>query len=73
MTIVPVTLVKTTFTGVLATAAVGKGQVQVETWSQTTYPNGNTVTRLHHQPIEVYDHKAVVTRYDVRSNLDVMI
>ena len=70
--IVPVTLYKTTFTGVLASAAVGKGRVESEMWSQTLYPNGSAVTRIYHQSIEVYDHRAVITQHNVRPNLDVM-
>ena len=69
---VPVTLFKTTFSGVLASSAVGKGRINAETWSQTIYPNGSTVTRVYHNPIEVYDHRAVVTRHNVPPNLDVM-
>ena len=71
--IAPVTLHKTTFSGVLAAPAVGKGRVESETWSQTTHPNGSTVTRIYHQSIEVYDNRAVLTQHNVRPNLDVMI
>ena len=71
--IAPVTLHKTTFSGVLAAPAVGKGRVESETWSQTTHPNGSTVTRIYHQSIEVYDNRAVLTQHNVRTNLDVMI
>ena len=71
--IVPVTLHKTTFSGVLASPAVGKGRVDSETWSQTTYPGGSTVTRIYHQSIEVYDNRAVVAQHNVRPSLDVMV
>lgn len=71
--IVPVTLHKTTFSGVLASPAVGKGRVDSETWSQTTYPGGSTVTRIYHQSIEVYDNRAVIAQHNVRHSLDVMI
>ena len=71
--IVPVTLHKTTFSGVLASPAVGKGRVDSETWSQTTYPGGSTVTRIYHQSIEVYDNRAVVAQHNVCPSLDVMV
>ena len=71
--IVPVTLHKTTFSGVLASPAVGKGRVESEIWSQTTYPGGSTVTRIYHQPIEVYDNRAVITQHNVRPSLDVLV
>ena len=71
--IAPVTLHKTTFSGVLASPAVGKGRVESETWSQTTYPGGSTVTRRYHQSIEVYDNRAVITQHNVRPSLDVLV
>lgn len=71
--IVPVTLHKTTFSGVLASPSVGKGRIESEIWSQTTYPDGSTVSRINHQPIEVYDNKAVITQHNVPPNLDVMV
>ena len=67
-----VTLQKTTVSGVLAFPAVGKGRVESETWSQTTYPNGSTVTRRYHQSIEVYDNRAVITQHNGSPSLDVM-
>ena len=70
--IAPVTLHKTTFSGVLAAPAVGKGRVESETWSQTTHPNGSAVTRRYHQSIEVYDNRAVITQHNVRPSLDVL-
>jgi hypothetical protein len=70
--IMPVTQFANSFTGVLPIATVGKGVVQKESWQQTTYPNGATVTRVYHNSIEVYDNRAVVTRHNVRPNLDVM-
>jgi len=70
--IMPVTQFANSFTGVLPIATVGKGVVQKESWQQTTYPNGATVTRIYHNSIEVYDNRAVVTRHNVRPNLDVM-
>ena len=70
--IMPVTQFANSFTGVLPIATVGKGVVQQESWQQTTYPNGATVTRIYHNSIEVYDNRAVVTRHNVRPNLDVM-
>ena len=71
--IMPVTQFANSFTGVLPIATVGKGVVQQESWQQTTYPNGATVTRIYHNSIEVYDNRAVVTRHDVRPNLDMMV
>jgi hypothetical protein len=71
--IAPVTLHKTTFSGVLAAPAMGKGRVESEIWSQTTYPNGSTVTRIYHQPIEVYDNRTVITQHNVRPSLDVLV
>jgi hypothetical protein len=70
--IMPVTQFANSFTGVLSIATVGKGVVKQESWQQTTYPNGATVTRVYHNSIEVYDNRAVVTRHNVRPNLDVM-
>jgi hypothetical protein len=70
--IMPVTQFANSFTGVLPIATVGKGVVKQESWQQTTYPNGATVTRVYHNSIEVYDNRAVVTRHNVRPNLDVM-
>jgi hypothetical protein len=70
--IMPVTQFANSFTGVLPIATVGKGVVQQESWQQTTYPNGATVTRVYHNSIEVYDNRAVVIRHNVRPNLDVM-
>ncbi len=70
--IMPVTQFANRYTGVLPIATVGKGVVQQESWQQTTYPNGATVTRVYHNSIEVYDNRAVVTRHNVRPNLDVM-
>jgi hypothetical protein len=70
--IMPVTQFANSFTGVLPIATVGKGVVKQESWQQTTYPNGATVTRVYHNSIEVYDNRAVVIRHNVRPNLDVM-
>ena len=70
--IIPVTQFATSFTGVLPIATVGKGVVQQESWQQTTYPNGATVTRVYHASIEVYDNRAVVTKHNVRPSVDVM-
>ena len=70
--VMPVTQFANSFTGVLPIATVGKGVVQQESWQQTTYPNGATVTRIYHNSIEVYDNRAVVTKHNVRPNLDVM-
>ena len=71
--IMPVTQFANRYTGVLPIATVGKGVVKKESWQQTTYPNGATVTRIYHNSIEVYDNRAVVTRHDVRPNLDMMV
>ena len=71
--IAPVTLHKTTFSGVLAAPAVGKGRVESEIWSQTAHPNGSTVTRIYHRTIEVYDNRAVITQHNVRPSLDVLV
>ena len=70
--IIPVTQFATSFTGVLPIATVGKGVVKQESWQQTTYPNGATVTRIYHNSIEVYDNRAVVTRYNEPNVIHIM-
>jgi hypothetical protein len=70
--IIPVTQFATSFTGVLPIATVGKGVVKQESWEQTTYPNGATVTRIYHNSIEVYDNRAVVTRHNEPNVIDIM-
>ena len=70
--VMPVTQFANSFTGVLPIATVGKGVVKQESWQQTPYPNGATVTRVYHNSIEVYDNRAVVTRHNVRPSVDVM-
>ncbi len=70
--IIPVTQFATSFTGVLASAAVGKGVVKQENWQQTTYPNGATVTRIYHNSIEVYDNRAVVTKHNQPNQIDML-
>ncbi len=72
-TITPVTLYATSFTGVLPTAAVGKGAIHKEVWQQTTYPNGSVVTRIHHNTIEIYDNRAVLTKHNQPNQIDLMI
>jgi hypothetical protein len=71
--IMPVTQFANSFTGVLPIATVGKGVVQQESWQQTTYPNGATVTRIYHASIEVYDNRAVVTRHNEPNIIDILI
>lgn len=71
--IVPVTLQKTSFSGVLPTNTVGKGVVKLESWQQTTYPNGAAVTRIYHDAIEIYDNQAVVTKYNQPNTVDVLV
>jgi hypothetical protein len=71
--IIPVTQFATSFTGVLPIATVGKGVVKQESWQQTTYPNGATVTRIYHNSIEVYDNRAVVTRHNEPNIIDILI
>ena len=71
--IIPVTQFATSFTGVLPIATVGKGVVQQESWQQTTYPNGATVTRIYHNSIEVYDSHAVVIKHNEPNQIDMMI
>jgi hypothetical protein len=51
---------------------VGKGVVKQESWQQTTYPNGATVTRVYHASIEVYDNRAVVTRHNEPNIIDML-
>ena len=71
--IMPVTQFATSFTGVLPIATVGKGVVKQESWQQTTYPNGATVTRVYHNSIEVYDNRAVMTRHNEPNIIDMLI
>jgi hypothetical protein len=71
--VAPVTLYSTSFTGVLPTGAVGKGAIHKEAWQQTTYPNGSVVTRIYHNIIEVYDNRAVVTKHNQPSQIDMMV
>ena len=70
--IMPVTQFATSFTGVLPIATVGKGVVKQESWQQTTYPNGATVTRIYHNSIEVYDNRAVVTQHNEPNIIDML-
>ena len=70
--LVPVTLDKTSFSGVLASSNVGKGRIKGEDWSQTTYPNGSVVTRVHDYTIEVYDNRAAVEKHNVPPLIDKM-
>jgi len=58
---------------VIPIATVGKGVVQQESWQQTTYPNGATVTRIYHNSIEVYDNRAVVTKHNEPNVIDMLI
>lgn len=69
----PVTLVNTSFTGVLPSGTVGRGSIKQEIWTQTTYPNGTTVTRIHHNTIEVYDSRGVVTKHNQPNQIDLMV
>jgi hypothetical protein len=70
--ITPVTMQRTTLTGVLASSAVGKGRIESKTLTETVYPNGITVTRIHYQTIEIYDNRAVVTAHNVPPKLDII-
>jgi hypothetical protein len=69
----PVTLVDTSFTGVLPAGTVGRGVIKKEIWQQTTYPNGSTVTNIYHNTIEIYDSRAVVTKHNQPNQIDLMV
>jgi hypothetical protein len=71
--ITPVTLFDTSFSGVLASTAVGKGIISTETWQQTIYPNDAVVTRIYYDTVEVYDNRAMITKHNVPNQIDVMI
>jgi hypothetical protein len=71
--IIPVTLFDTSFSGVLASTAVGKGLISTENRQQTTYPNDSVVTRVHYDTIEVYDNRAVVTKHNQSNQIDMMV
>lgn len=70
--VTPVTYDRTAYSGVLASPAAGKGRIEIEQTIQTAYPNGLTVTRIYHSEIEVYDSKAVVSKYNQPHNVDMM-
>lgn len=70
--VIPITYDRTKYSGVMASPVVGKGRIQVENFTQTVYPNGLTVTRIHHNEIEVYDNKAVISRHNLPQQLDQM-
>ena len=69
----PVTLVNTSFTGVLPSGTVGRGFIKQEIWQQTTYPNGAVVTRINHNTIELYDSRAVVNKHNQPNQIDIMV
>lgn len=69
---VPITLDKTFYSGVLASNVIGKGKIKEENVVQTTHPNGLTVTRVHHNEIEVYDNKGIVSKHNVPNLIDKM-
>jgi hypothetical protein len=69
----PVTLVDTSFSGVLPSGTVGRGTIKKEIWQQTTYPNGATVTNIHYNTIEVYDNRGVVTKHNQPNQIDRMV
>ena len=69
----PVTLYKTSSSGILPTGAVGKGRLENEVWSQTTYPNGTVVTRIYYNEIEIYDSNAVITKHNQPNQIDIMV
>jgi hypothetical protein len=71
--IIPVTLYKTSVTGILPIGAPPMGKVKSETWSQTVYPNGAAVTKVVHQSVSVYDDRAVLKQYNLPNKLDIMI
>jgi hypothetical protein len=71
--VTPITLYNTSFSGVMPTAAVGRGVIHKEEWQQTTYPNGSVVTRVYHNTIEIYDSRGVVTKYNQPNQIDMMI
>lgn len=70
--VIPITYDRTKYSGVMASPVVGKGRIQVEHFAQTVYPNGLTVTRIHHNEIEVYDNKAVISRHNQPHQVDQM-
>lgn len=70
--IIPITLHKTSVTGVLATGIPNMGKVQSEMWSLTTYPQGNSVTKVVYNTVSVYDNRAALTEYNRPNQLDVM-
>jgi hypothetical protein len=69
----PITFYNTSFTGILPTAAVGKGVINKTVWQQTTYPNGSVVTRRYHDTIEIYDKNAVITKHNQQNIIDMMV
>jgi len=71
--VVPITLYKTSTSGVLPTAAVGKGVIKQESWQQTTYPNGAVITRLYYDSIEIYNSQGVLNKYNQPNQIDRMI
>jgi len=71
--ITPITLYKTSSTGVLPTSAVGKGVIKQESWQQTTYPNGAVITRLYYDTIEIYNSQGVLNKYNQPNQIDRMI
>ncbi len=70
--VIPITTDKVTYSGVLASPAMGKGRVEVEQAIKTVYPDGAMVMRVYHNEIEVYDSKAVVSRHNQPHLLDIL-
>lgn len=71
--IVPVTYINTTHSGVMASAAVGKGRVEIEHYERTVYPNGLSVTNIYHHTVEVYDAQARVSQHNQPHTIDQMV
>jgi hypothetical protein len=71
--VVPITLYKTSTSGVLPTAAVDRSVIKQESWQQTTYPNGAIITRLYYDTIEIYNSHGVLNKYNQPNQIDRMI
>jgi len=71
--LVPITLYKTSTSGVLPTAAVNRSVIKQENWQQTTYPNGSVITRIYYDSIEIYNSQGVLNKYNQPNQIDRMI
>jgi hypothetical protein len=69
--IVPVTVFKTSHTGVLATGTPGIGRIQSEVWSNTVYPQGSSVTKIVHYAVSIYDNHASLKEYNQPNKIDI--